>query len=1410
MHVEQLRSKKLEAQSRLLSRKRKLSELFSITAYPLTADDPTYKQKLQAFQDANNLESGRLFDESTLPARPHITLQHRKSQQPQPSNTPGQNTENQQRVQAPAKAEAPSPEPTIHATNHTLPISPSEVQERVEADKQPNGHAPEAIQKGELGVKQVSPVDTEALAAESTDITKSPNAERGSQSPEGQASSAGQEVATPAGLPGTKSGLTAAAKESGPQLSAEGGDEPKRLTPSLPPVSIPAEPQSSPSSTNGRDSANTPLPMAPSPATSLGVNVSPDVSQPSQANKIVDHTITSSEPSKNLTNGVVKDNDSGTQPLNDVEMTGTTAMDVKADTSRQREQSAEATKTAISQKPNISVEIQNEKEPVIKAPPSGHLMESPAPMTADVAPKHLPATSPSVQEPPKRATRISSGVLQKKSVSEILGETPKAVNTHVGSPSLTPNHESPGSTTPQGRTGDRDRDRRDRERSRLSTVVFAKPPKPAADEETVEVARTEDRDVQRTSPGQKDYLYTLFENKAHSMSRQTSMSYLIQNAHKTLSTSDHLIEYELSAQCRILKRLYQLQEKGRWPLRQYKRADEAPRPTSHWDFLLDHMKWMRTDFREERKWKLAAASSMAEWCAEWVASSPEDRKRLQVRVRPAKLLPKPDAFQDVEMEDGPGPSLSSQPTPELMPSNEDDSMSDDVADPRDVQISSAPAAIFSLGPSDINFAVDKTPALDKLLNELPLYEPTAIVPDLSKSNLAERLDAKWKTDVVPVSRWATEKLPVKDYKPPRKRSRYEYELEPASEPKSAPLPPEEANVALFMPENKHIRDRIHPGHSFRPPSEHPMPTQAFFETRQSSQWTPAEDDELRKLVKDYSYNWSLISSCLTPRSSYTSGADRRTPWECFERWIGLEGLPADMSKTAYFKTYSGRIEAAGRHVAAQIEEAQRRAGNNVQISARKRTTQPVRVERKRTQRHLAMLDAMRKLAKKRETALQKQQHQADLAAMRKVNDANVPKPAYKTPAEFSQLKQEREQKLAERQEIYRQQLIAHQRATAQQQRGQNAQPLPNGMPAGAPAMRGPPSAAGVPGIPNGNLQLPNGHPRHPGMMAMQGNVQLPPGMVPPKGLTPQMQAQMQAQLAARGAATSPQQIRMLQEASRVQQEQLMRQAQQAQNGAHSSPNNPHAALAVGKGMNNAAYLSAMANANGIGSPSAPVHGNSASPRPATANPGQALSSGHIPVLTQIANKIREHHPNLSEEDIQRLASQQITSYQLQATAAAAGQAPKRPQPHNQAALNAAIGAVNAGNHASNAAAAAAAAAQFGGHPGMMTNEQVQQYNQRMRMQQAQQHAVRGMPGQMQAGVMGVMPNGMANSPVMNMARPVSQHANQGQLSRSATPREQRSGSQSQSNMNGAGPPGQPAPGQQSSPRPAQQSMQTQA
>lgn len=1323
--------------------------------------------------------SGRLFDEATLPPKTHVTLRSRQSKLSPPVTTI-------------LSIGSPLSQQSGHSKNTVSSPSRPKDAHKAASPGAPTSLRDEADDDGPLATRQVADGDDSSAGAEQHATSAARTDDALSLGVKDPIVNGPSKSSTPVPRPRPP--------EEGPQVSStEASDSaregtpvvaaleppveqhPSRSPPVLAPIFSTAEPQSSPASTNGPESAITPAPTAGSPGTSPGMDLHPSVTDVPQQRKESRDIRAESERSQ----PDVGDKDQQTVPE---------ASAAEAGTSQTIPEEGR-----VSKKPSVRVDTQTDIESYFKPRPITDIVESPAQMTVAGTPKRGLSATPSGQEPPKRATRISSGVLQKKSVSEILGETPKATTPQGDSPQSATHRDSFTLPTPDARTGER----RDRERSRLSTVVFAKPQKVSPDDGHLALERLDNREIQKTGPKERDYLYTLFENKAHSMSRQTSMTYLIQNAHKTLSTTDHLVEYELSAECRILKRLYQLQEKQRWALRQYKRADEAPRPTSHWDYFLDHMKWMRTDFREERKWKLAAARSLAESCAEWVASSPEERSRLQVKVRPPKFLnkpEKPEEPEDVDMEDLPGPTASSHPTPELMPSNEDDSISDDIADLRDLPMTIAPAALFSLGSSEFNFPVDHTPALDKLLNELPLYGPSALGFDFVKSNLAERLDAKWKTDIVPLSRWATEKLPAKEYRPPIKRSRYEYELEMSPKKKSLPLPAEDTNVALFMQENKPIRDRIHPGHSFRPPSEHPMPTQAFFETRSSSQWTHAEDDELRKLVKDYSYNWSLISSCLTPRGSYTSGADRRTPWECFERWIGLEGLPADMSKTAYFKTYSGRIEAAGRHVAAQIEEAQRRAGANVQIPVRKRTTQPVRVERKRTQRHLAMLDAMRKLAKKREAALQKQQHQADLAAMRKVNDANVPKPSYKTPAEFSQLKQEREAKLAERQEIYRQQLIAHQRATAQQQRNQSSQlnSMPNGMPPGAPNMRGPPSAAGMPAMPNGALQVPNGHPRHP-MIAMQQNMQLAPGMVGPK-LTPQMQAQMQAQMAARGAATSPQQMRMLQEASRVQQEQLMRQAQQAQNGAHSSPNNTHAALAAGKGINNAAYMAAMGGANGVGSPANMSHA-SASPRPATASSGQALSSGHIPVLTQIANKIREHHPNLSDDDINRLASQQITQYQQQATAAAAGQSQKRQQPHNQAALNAAIGAVNAGNQASNAAAAAAAAAQFG-QPTMMTQEQIQQYNQRMRMQQAQQHAVRGMQGQMQQGM---IPNGMSNSPVMNMARPVSQHTNQGQMSRSATPRDQRSGSQSNVNVNGNG--GGTGSGPQSSPRPpaAQQS-----
>ena len=614
--------------------------------------------------------------------------------------------------------------------------------------------------------------------------------------------------------------------------------------------------------------------------------------------------------------------------------------------------------------------------------------------TPSAANSHTPLTSTTnrssssagqAQSPPERmTTRVSSGAIRHKSVSEILGETPRAGNyTGVQSPhggQNDSNREEISLQTPRSASmnGSPDpatfklrlNELKGKERSKLSTVVFARPPPSTA--RYLDSSQSQRSDTHEAYLHHKDYFYPMFQVQAATPPTSLPLHALIASAHKTLSTSNHYTHFHEMKDCRMLERIFQLQSSGRWSLRQLARSREPDRPVAHWDVLLSQMRWMRVDFREERKWKIAAAKSIADSCAEWCRSSLKGRMALQIKTRslPAKVAP-------------------SVPTPELIPSAEDDSsVTTDLDSPRlELPHGSAPAAIFSLAPGIFYFGVDKTPVTEKLLLELPLYQPSVDHEEAALRIKTIAPDAAWKTPLVPLSKFVHGKIVSHDQGPPRKKSRFSYEdsqnsswtyqdrLFLPSELFRNVGEPEQEDVALFNPENKHIRDRIHAGHAFRPPSEHIMPSQSFFECRQSSQWTQAEDDELRRLVREYAYNWSLVSSCLSSPSNFSSGAERRTPWECFERWIGLEGLPAEMSKTQYFKAYHSRLQAAQKMHEAQQQAMQQNQGNNApHLPMRRRTTQPYLVDRRKNNKYLHIVDAMRKLAKKREAAVHKQQH----------------------------------------------------------------------------------------------------------------------------------------------------------------------------------------------------------------------------------------------------------------------------------------------------------------------------------------------------------------------------------------------------------------------------------------------------
>lgn len=647
----------------------------------------------------------------------------------------------------------------------------------------------------------------------------------------------------------------------------------------------------------------------------------------------------------------------------------------------------------------------------------------------------LQAQSPSkdTQVAERAVTRVSSGAMRLKSVTEIVGGTPRTTNSDRAMMQDFENQLTPLTSTSHSPSS-RYRHGRPQSRGQVSTVLFGKQPKRNEEKSVTgdekEILKPED-----------DYFTPLFvQGFTNSSSWMQPMEKLLFQANKTIATPDALLALQDHQACKVLRRVYHLQQNDKWSLRQPKRCPEPTRQTSQWDVLLKEVKWMRTDFREERKWKMALARNLAYACAEWHVASPEVRKQMQV---PAHIPPQAQAAADVSMTDADEDAPENQPTPDLVSSADSPQNIEELSE--DFVETVAPSAIFALQEDDLVFGLRRSPTADRLLDELPMYSSPLQVPKVDPLNPDFDPDALWRRPALPLSKYVEGQMKVVAPVPPRKRSRYEYEDDSSEDEAETlspsetrihhmQLPPASDTVSLFKAEMKHTRDRLHAGHQFRPPSEHPMPIQSFYECRSPSQWTQSEDDELRTLVREFTYNWPLISGMLSSRSQFTSGAERRTPWECFERWINLEGLPADMSKTQYFKAYNSRIEAAQRVIMQQNQLAAQQAsasGNNT-TPLRRRPSTPLRVERRRNQKHLTLIDAMRKLAKKRETQQQKQQQTAaQSAANKKPIDSSSQRLPTKTPRDYSLLRWERDQALAERMAQYAAKQDVQRRVSAQ-------------------------------------------------------------------------------------------------------------------------------------------------------------------------------------------------------------------------------------------------------------------------------------------------------------------------------------------------------------------------------------------
>jgi hypothetical protein len=135
------------------------------------------------------------------------------------------------------------------------------------------------------------------------------------------------------------------------------------------------------------------------------------------------------------------------------------------------------------------------------------------------------------------------------------------------------------------------------------------------------------------------------------------VSKMVQRNNKCMMSKDWKTVWREIQFLRTLERVEELKDEGAWAFRQMKKARGPPGiGKSHWDWLLDEMRWMQADFKEERRWKIVLAREMAAEVQVWWNANDEEKAEMMVGGRrwgfkwqaPDRLL------QDTDMEGGGG------------------------------------------------------------------------------------------------------------------------------------------------------------------------------------------------------------------------------------------------------------------------------------------------------------------------------------------------------------------------------------------------------------------------------------------------------------------------------------------------------------------------------------------------------------------------------------------------------------------------------------------------------------------------------------------------------------------------------------------------------------------------------------
>ncbi|SOV09169.1 Chromatin modification-related protein EAF1 [Ustilago sp. UG-2017a] len=159
---------------------------------------------------------------------------------------------------------------------------------------------------------------------------------------------------------------------------------------------------------------------------------------------------------------------------------------------------------------------------------------------------------------------------------------------------------------------------------------------------------------------------------------------MVGKADKCLMTSDWKVAFNEQRFVRAMARIEKLKAQGEWSFRQPKKQKGPAVRKAHWDHLLEEMKWLQTDFREERRWKMTVAFHLAHEVAAWHrARTPVERASSCISVqRPYRRRTVLDNVEQQTASQGSTANSASGPVVQAADAGGDEEMPDAAPDCR--------------------------------------------------------------------------------------------------------------------------------------------------------------------------------------------------------------------------------------------------------------------------------------------------------------------------------------------------------------------------------------------------------------------------------------------------------------------------------------------------------------------------------------------------------------------------------------------------------------------------------------------------------------------------------------------------------------------------------------------------------